>query len=360
MTTNEAGEVMVNFKNRTEERRFAKQLMQTYLEDQKNKQNKKRKKFIKEEGIVYLNVVAGDHYFRSIRHIVDREGYLRIIDEDCKIINNRKRSRVNMSRSGARQVSIDGKLKVVVERKIEGRKQPPLKEYYVIGNKRLHISEVNSPSLKSTKLNNNRSLSITVKPKHQKIDKQKINSHSELSSKSINSVARKKVVKTESGADVTTNLGWDHSDNNRQINMPTLDLGSITPQKRHLKLTVPQRSKILVQQLKTLYNDYCQICGTRIDLGEGESMSEVHHIQPLGSHNGPDIAENMIVVCPNDHTLFDRGAITVDLERECVIHINSENLLHGRKLLSKHKINSKFVEYHNTFIYKGTIPSSDS
>ena len=46
---------------------------------------------------------------------------------------------------------------------------------------------------------------------------------------------------------------------------------------------------------------------------QGEYMSEVHHIRPLGKHDGADIIENMIVVCPNHHAMFDRGAITISL-----------------------------------------------
>lgn len=55
--------------------------------------------------------------------------------------------------------------------------------------------------------------------------------------------------------------------------------------------------------------------------------TEVHHIQPLGKHNGPDIKENMIVLCPNDHIMFDRGAITLDLDNMRVIHKNKKTTL---------------------------------
>lgn len=37
--------------------------------------------------------------------------------------------------------------------------------------------------------------------------------------------------------------------------------------------------------------------------------AEAAHIRALGSpHNGPDVIENVLCLCPNHHVLFDNGA----------------------------------------------------
>ncbi|MCX5892441.1 MAG: HNH endonuclease, partial [Deltaproteobacteria bacterium] len=38
-----------------------------------------------------------------------------------------------------------------------------------------------------------------------------------------------------------------------------------------------------------------------------------HHIKPLGSpHDGPDVRENILCVCPNHHVMLDYGVIELD------------------------------------------------
>ena len=88
---------------------------------------------------------------------------------------------------------------------------------------------------------------------------------------------------------------------------------------------VPQRSKLetyrilrdtqLARALKVRYGDTCQICGTQIALSDGKTYSEAHHIRPLGHpHNGPDVAENILILCPNCHVRCDYGTIVLSLD----------------------------------------------
>ncbi|MFN0224057.1 HNH endonuclease [Paenibacillus sp. KR2-11] len=120
-------------------------------------------------------------------------------------------------------------------------------------------------------------------------------------------------------------------------------------QKRDYKLTVSKvftRCRNLSDLLKFLYNDACQVCGHKIDLGDGDSYSETHHIQPR-SEAGPDVPGNMIVVCRNCHILFDRGAITIDLNTKQVIHQDPEHTLNKMRLTLMHTIEQKYINYHN-------------
>ncbi len=94
------------------------------------------------------------------------------------------------------------------------------------------------------------------------------------------------------------------------------------------------RNKALVVGLKQLYDNQCQLCGIKLEIDNGNTYSEVHHIKPLGEpHNGPDTSSNMIVVCPNCHVLLDFKSISLRID----------NL----NLKTPHRIDEGYIDYHN-------------
>jgi hypothetical protein len=101
------------------------------------------------------------------------------------------------------------------------------------------------------------------------------------------------------------------------------------------------RDNGLARQIKQLHNNQCQLCGMTIDLLNGVKYSEAHHIKPLGSpHNGPDVASNIIVLCPNCHVMSDYGAI----------HLKLVDI----KQHPNHRIEEEYINYHNRDIYNKT------
>ena len=100
------------------------------------------------------------------------------------------------------------------------------------------------------------------------------------------------------------------------------------------------RDTALSRKVKNLYRSQCQICRVVLQLHGGRPYAEAHHIKPLGSkHNGPDIVENIICVCPNCHAQLDFGGIELDK--------------HGLLMVSGHAIADEYINYHNSRIYKG-------
>lgn len=113
----------------------------------------------------------------------------------------------------------------------------------------------------------------------------------------------------------------------------------------------PERTKVeiyrilrdteLARKLKKIYKNKCQLCGNRLEIRKGKFYSEAHHIKPLGKpHNGPDQSNNIIVLCPNHHVLFDYGAIELRMDKIT--------------LRSGHHINQELVDYHNTNIFQNS------
>ncbi|MGI5524450.1 YDG/SRA domain-containing protein [Micromonospora sp. CA-259024] len=74
------------------------------------------------------------------------------------------------------------------------------------------------------------------------------------------------------------------------------------------------RSTAVSNGVKRLHGYECQVCGIQLTTPAGPYV-EAAHIRALGKpHNGPDVASNVLCLCPNDHLLFDTGAIYVDAD----------------------------------------------
>jgi hypothetical protein len=93
------------------------------------------------------------------------------------------------------------------------------------------------------------------------------------------------------------------------------------------------------RQLKADHEYRCQICGTTIKLPDGTRYAEAHHVRPLGSpHDGQDVRENMVVLCPNHHAMCDYG----------VIRLSADTL----RRIAGHVVDPAFIAYHNQWVYR--------
>jgi hypothetical protein len=97
------------------------------------------------------------------------------------------------------------------------------------------------------------------------------------------------------------------------------------------------RDTELARKIKLLHKNMCQLCGNTVALNDGGTYAEAHHIKPLGRpHSGPDIAENIMVLCPNHHVQLDFG----------VLKLTTENI----RTIRGHRIGLQFIDYHNSEI----------
>lgn len=88
--------------------------------------------------------------------------------------------------------------------------------------------------------------------------------------------------------------------------------GNEDTERRETTVNRVQRNRVLVDRMKDIYDHTCQICGDRRRMGSDEGFSHVHHLMPLGEpHNGPDVPENTVVVCPNHHEDFEHGMLKI-------------------------------------------------
>lgn len=116
-----------------------------------------------------------------------------------------------------------------------------------------------------------------------------------------------------------------------------LPIGNPLPQHEQTQTYRLLRDTNLARKIKLLHRNCCQICDLAIELSNGNTYAEAHHIKPLGApHHGPDVPSNILVLCPNHHVMCDYGAISLQL--------NSLRMNQG------HLIDAEFITYHNTEI----------
>ena len=112
---------------------------------------------------------------------------------------------------------------------------------------------------------------------------------------------------------------------------------------RIVRTTVQRRVRntAMISSLKGIYNNTCQLCGLRINLQEGRGYSEGAHVKPL-SQGGPDIRENILILCPNHHVMLDKGALVLNSDRTWTSEEESGRILFRRN----HSISDEFIMFH--------------
>lgn len=87
--------------------------------------------------------------------------------------------------------------------------------------------------------------------------------------------------------------------------------GNQQPSRKTSTVTRVVRDTTLSKEVKARYDHTCQVCNIQLR-GPAGPYAEAAHIRPLGRpHDGPDTPDNILVLCPNHHFLFDVGAFGV-------------------------------------------------
>jgi hypothetical protein len=141
---------------------------------------------------------------------------------------------------------------------------------------------------------------------------------------------------------------------NPEVVVDLTPLGNERPGEVRTRRTVRLRSTLLATEMKRLYRFKCQVCRQSVVLSQSSSYAEAHHLKPLGEpHQGPDVVGNIIVVCPNHHTMLDRGAIQVAPRTLEIRHRVSSVFEPGLRLHTEpwHRLDAACLDYHMAEIY---------
>ncbi len=108
------------------------------------------------------------------------------------------------------------------------------------------------------------------------------------------------------------------------------------------------------KELKELYDYKCCFCEMLLERPHDTPYVESCHIKPR-NEGGPDIKENILILCPNHHIEFDYGSISMDPSDLTLRHINIRNMLDGVQITLKHYVDRNYLEYHFTLWSKGKL-----
>ena len=110
-----------------------------------------------------------------------------------------------------------------------------------------------------------------------------------------------------------------------------------------------KRNTKLAAKLKKQYKNICQFCDEPLEIAKDLYYTEAAHIKPLGKpHDGPDKAGNILVLCPNHHLQFDRGALRIiKAGDDYTIRTKSTaDPLAGKAINLQHELDEECVAYH--------------
>lgn len=128
--------------------------------------------------------------------------------------------------------------------------------------------------------------------------------------------------------------------------------GNANPDRRDRRFRALMRDQTNVDWIKNCYDNTCQVCRIQLITDAGP-ISIGAHIQGLGKpHNGPDVVENMLCLCPNCHAIFDSGSFCINDDCKSItwLHepVGGGALAHSTRLFTKseHRIDLSYVKHH--------------
>lgn len=98
----------------------------------------------------------------------------------------------------------------------------------------------------------------------------------------------------------------------------------------------------------------CVICGWNKRDYKDHLLVEGAHVRKVDNIKDYDCHDNIIALCPNHHTEFDRGNITIDPDNKICLHINPNDEVHKQKITGKiNHIQPGYFHYHRKHTFKG-------
>ncbi len=127
-------------------------------------------------------------------------------------------------------------------------------------------------------------------------------------------------------------------------------------EREHRRRLTQKRDQVLAAKLKDLYEHTCMACKAQliVELSPLRHYAEAAHIRPLGNpHKGPDVAANMIVLCPNHHLQFDRGVLSLRMAGSTPVFSSRipKDPIHDKlvPLRAKHTLDPSHISWHQAW-----------
>ncbi|MER7751108.1 YDG/SRA domain-containing protein [Kitasatospora sp. NPDC097643] len=129
------------------------------------------------------------------------------------------------------------------------------------------------------------------------------------------------------------------------VQEPTSPAGQDAPTRLEITFQRIIRSTKVANRVKQAHDFTCQVCKVRLATPAG-AYAEAAHIRGLGKpHNGPDRETNVLCLCPNHHTMFDFGTLTIADDLTVTDH-STGTVLGRLREVKGHQIDPAHLRYH--------------
>ena len=103
-----------------------------------------------------------------------------------------------------------------------------------------------------------------------------------------------------------------------------------------------------------LSGSVCVLCGWAKKDQYGNLLVHGAHVRQLVNVKDYDRFDNIIALCPNHHTEFDRGNLCIDFDKQVCRHADKSDKMHGKKLVGKiGHVQRGYFEHHRVHVFKG-------
>jgi predicted restriction endonuclease len=106
------------------------------------------------------------------------------------------------------------------------------------------------------------------------------------------------------------------------------------------------RDRRIAERVIEAHDSECQICGTFLEAPGGRRYARAIHIRGLSvPHDGPDVSENILCLCPNHSVLFELGSLTINDDLEIIDEVSKE-VVGDLRTNKKHRVGVDYIRYH--------------
>nr|WP_281286329.1 YDG/SRA domain-containing protein [Actinoallomurus bryophytorum] len=106
------------------------------------------------------------------------------------------------------------------------------------------------------------------------------------------------------------------------------------------------RDRRISERVIEAHDSECQICGTFLEAPGGRRYARAVHIRGLSvPHEGPDVPENILCLCPNHSVLFELGSFTMNDDLEIIDEVSKE-IVGDLRTNKKHRVGVDYIRYH--------------
>jgi predicted restriction endonuclease len=106
------------------------------------------------------------------------------------------------------------------------------------------------------------------------------------------------------------------------------------------------RDRRISERVLRSHDFECQVCGIYLEAPGGGRYARAVHLRGLNlPHNGPDVPENILCLCPNHCALFEFGSLTIDDKLQVIDEITNE-IVGDLRTNKKHQLDHEYVRYH--------------